>query len=246
MPILNTTYSLETFAASLSFTHAMLLAYPETAGLAPDVATLIEKLDTLDTKNTQNERAIIRARAQVVAANQSLDQKTISCLAAALFFCNNNREHPLFRRLTKGTAPSLIITKPLKEQCAYTKGHLLVQLAELGAEHELYPWHQKLADANTQAENALRVRDEYLNKSSALRADAIDYKDAANRLFSQIDVELQRMALEKGEKRSWVTTFFDRPDRQRHASRNVERNPDAGADTDGGADHGSDNSVDNI
>ena len=199
--------SAELFEEDLTFLEAGLLAEPEAAGLAGQVAALLEEGQALEQRRKALRRAQLQRQAQAAALDGRLDEQLRALHADALHAVKLDRKERAFATLFPENV-HLTTRYALRRQVQVARG--LVGRLGLG----LLP--QDLVDRHTaalgalleQAQGILAAQEQLEMDLARLRLELEDWKHDANAARMHTYSQLLGMAAQRQQRRAWADRFF--------------------------------------
>ncbi|MDI1435877.1 hypothetical protein [Polyangium sorediatum] len=169
-------------------------------------------------------RGVTRAEAVVAVRDERLDSSTKRFGAAVRAFAPE-----LLGKFFGGAAPGQFVRKGLRSQCEKTRDVLLVEVKKLNPHHELIPFAAPLGTGSEAALDALDVRAKAKGNRQLVTNETDEWKEGINALRMTTYAELLKIATKKKFSKSWVESFFRKPD----GAKSEEANTDAGAESEG-------------
>ncbi|MDC0746149.1 hypothetical protein [Polyangium mundeleinium] len=214
-------YGLLYFLDDLEFTEAALAADEDAALLAPPFTEAIGEWEGLFAQERAARRGVTRAEAVVAVRNERLDSLTKRFGAAVRAFAPE-----LLGKFFGGAAPGQFVRKGLRAQCEKTRDVLLPEAKKLGPHHELTPFAAPLDPVSNAALAALDVRTKAKGNRQIVSNETDEWKEGINALRTTTYAELLKIATTKKFPKSWVESFFRKPD----GAKGEDGDMDAGAE----------------
>jgi hypothetical protein len=216
MRVLGLARGAEWFEEDLTFLEAGLLAEPEAAGLAVQVAALLEEGQGLEQRRKALRRAQLQRKAQTVAVDGRLDEQIRALHTDALHAVKQNRKERAFSSLFDQTIPATV-RYALRRQVEVARG--LVARLGLGLlPEELRVRHTSALGALIEeGARVLEAQDQAEMEMARLRLELEDWKRDVNAARMQVYGALLEVASGKKLRREWAERFFAQPE-ERSAS----------------------------
>ncbi|MDI1475997.1 hypothetical protein [Polyangium sp. y55x31] len=218
------TYGLLYFLDELEFSESALAADEDAATLAVPFAEAISEWEGLFAQERAARRAVTRAEAVVAVRNERLDSLTKRFAAAVRAFAPE-----LLGKFFGGTAPGQFVRKGLRAQCEKTRDVLLPEAGKLGGNHELSPFAAPIDKVSKAALDALDVRTKAKGNRQIVSNETDEWKEGINALRTTTYAELLKIATAKKLPKTWVESFFRKPD----ATKGEDVGTGEGADPEG-------------
>ncbi|MDI3285490.1 hypothetical protein [Polyangium sp. 15x6] len=218
------TYGMLYFLDELEFSESALAADEDAAGLAPPFAEAIGEWEGLFAQERAARREVTRAEAVVAVRNERLDSLTKRFAAAVRAFVPE-----LLAKFFGSAAPGQFVRKGLRDQCEKTRKVLLPEAKKLGPNHELTPFAAPIDTLSKAALEALDVRTTAKGNRQLVTNETDEWKEGINALRTVTYAELLKIATAKKLPRSWVESFFRKPD----AARGEDVDTGEGAEAEG-------------
>jgi len=200
-------YGMLYFLDELEFTEAALAADEDATLLASPFTEAIGEWEGLFAQERAARRGVTRAEAVVAVRDERLDSSTKRFGAAVRAFAPE-----LLGRFFGGAAPGQFVRKGLRAQCEKTRDVLLVEVEKLGPHHELTPFAAPLGTGSKAALAALDVRIKAKGNRQLVTNETDEWKEGVNALRTVTYAELLKIATAKKLPKSWVESFFRKPD----------------------------------
>lgn len=195
------------FLDELNFTKIMLSIHEETQPLTAAFGQLIDEWQEIFTKYQNSRLEALSAEARFLKANRELDFVTQKFAAQLLVEAGNNRKNPLFLRFFP-TAPSTLTHGPYRQQCETTRDRLIPEIAKLAPVSPLKPYEAQLSQLVQTMLEALDNRTTQKTLQSLRALEIEQWKEGVNRVRTAVYGELLKIAMDQGEDRAWVESFF--------------------------------------